>query len=144
MGIALAGPVSLPAHADGAVSRSTVYRARNNYGAKIYALSDAAAKGDLAAFDDKKTKNAFELFISSANALNSASDKANKKAELALYADIQAAVASNDKSKLASSFAEFIKVADLKPVYKANEPGQTDSSGYSPTWGTERQQIYQR
>lgn len=82
MGIALAGPVSLPAFADGAVSISTVYRARNNYGAKIFALSDAAASGNFAAFEDKKTKNAFELFMSSANALNSITDKANKKAEL--------------------------------------------------------------
>ena len=31
-----------------------------------------------------------------------------------------------------------IKVADLAPLFKPGELGQTDTSGYSPTWGTDR------
>ena len=44
MGIALAGP--MPAMADGAASKSTVYRARNSYGQRVLGLGEAAAKGD--------------------------------------------------------------------------------------------------
>lgn len=134
----------LPVIADGAVSKSTVFRARNNQGAKIMALEKAVANGDFAAFEDKKIKNAFDLFISGSNALNSATMKANKKAELQIKADIYAAVDSKNAGALKSAYSEFIKIADLKSEYKPNELGQTDSSGFSPTWGTDRQYIYQR
>jgi hypothetical protein len=134
----------MPVNADGAVSASTVYRARNNQGAKISALESAASSGNFAAFEEKKIQNAFDLFISGSNALNSATAKANKKAELKIKADIYAAVASKNAGALKSAYSEFIKVADLKPDYKPNELGQSDSSGYSPTWGTEREYIYQR
>ena len=43
MGFALAAPV-MPAFADGAVSKSSVYRARNTYGRRIVDLTEAAAK----------------------------------------------------------------------------------------------------
>jgi orotate phosphoribosyltransferase-like protein len=113
MGIALAGPV--PAMADGAVSRSTVYRARNNYGAKIYALSSAASSGNFAAFEDKKTLNAFDLFISGANALNGIADKEAKAAEKAIYADIYSAVKAKDAGKLKANFDKFIAVRTCAP-----------------------------
>ena len=144
LGFALSGPAVMPVNADGAVSASTVYRARTNQGAKIMALENAVANGNFAAFEDKKTQNAFDLFISGSNALNSATMKATKKTELKLKADIYAAVASKNSGALKTAYIEFIKVADLKPEYKPNELGQTDSSGYSPTWGTDRQYIYQR
>jgi len=133
-----------PVFADGAVSKSTVFRARNNYGAKIAALGDAAAKGNFAAFSDKKAQNAFDLFISASNAQNGVKQKETKKAEKEIQAKINEAVKSKNAGALKSAFDEFIKVADLKSDYKPGEAGQTDSSGYSPTWGTERQQIYQR
>mmetsp|Transcript_16492 Transcript_16492/g.14865 ORF Transcript_16492/g.14865 Transcript_16492/m.14865 type:complete len:106 (+) Transcript_16492:53-370(+) len=55
IGAALAGPMTpIPVLADGAVSRSTVYKARLGYGSKILDLAKAADKGDFAAFADKK------------------------------------------------------------------------------------------
>lgn len=145
MGAVLAGPVvPLPAVADGAVSVSTVYKARVKYGPKILELADAASNGDFAKFEDKKTVNTFDLFISSSNSLGGKIAKERKAAEKSLQAQIYAAVKAKDSSKLSSAVKEFIEVADLKPEYKPNELGQTDSSGYSPTWGTPRQYIYQR
>ena len=113
MGVALAGP--MPAMADGAASKSTVYRARNSYGQRVLGLGDAAAKGDFDAFLDKRAVNGFDLFISGSHRMNGVKDKATKKAD-----------------------DEFIKVADLAPLFKPGELGQTDTSGYSPTWGTDR------
>lgn len=142
MGLSLMGP--LPVLADGAVSASTVYRARNSYGAKINDLADDVAKGNFAAFENKKVLNAFDLFISASNAKGGIKGKETKKTELALQSKIYEAVKSKNSAALKSAYDEFIKVADLKSEYKPNEIGQTDSSGYSPTWGTERQYIYQR
>eukprot|EP01031_Cornospumella_fuschlensis_P012582 gene12582-15371_t len=145
VGLTLAGPVMpLPVMADGAVSISTVYRARNNYGAKINDLASAVEKGDFGAFEDKKVSNAFDLFISGSNALNSKIDKQRKAEETKILADIKSAVKSKDATKLKAAYNNFVKVADLKSDFKPNELGQTDSSGYSPTYGTKRQYIYQR
>lgn len=142
MGFALAGPVQI-VNADGAVSASTVFRARNSYGAKIVNAGAAVDKADFAALSSKKLNNAFDLFISSGNP-KSISGKATAKKEKELEAAFFAAVKAKDSSKVKSVYNEFIKVADLKSEFKPDEPGQTDSSGYSPTWGTARQQIYQR
>lgn len=142
MGFALAAPI--PAMADGAVSASTVYRSRNYYGARIVDLAKAADTGNFAAFEDKKSKNGFDLFVSSSNAQKSAITKERKAKETAIVANIYDAVKAKDASKLKAAYAEFIKVSDLKSDYKPGELGQTDSSGYSPTWGTDRQYIYQR
>lgn len=92
----------------------------------------------------KKTVAIFDLFISGTNSRGSALDKANKAAETKIEADIFAAVKAKDAGKLKAAYDEFIKAADLKSEYKPTELGQTDSSGYSPTWGTEKQFIYQR
>ena len=146
MGFLLAGPV-IPTeivHADGAVSASTVYRARIGYGNKIKDLAPAAEKGDFAAFAEKKVLNAFDLFISSSNALKNPATKAKKVAEKAIEAQIYSAVKAKDAAALKSAYNEFIKVADLSSEYKPNELGQTDSSGYSPTYGTKNEYIYQR
>lgn len=47
LGVALAGPVvnPMPAVADGAVSSSTVYRTRLNYGTKLLNLTPAVQSG---------------------------------------------------------------------------------------------------
>lgn len=138
-----AGPVTMPAMADGAVSPSSVYRARVNYGSKIMGLEKSVANSDFGAFD-KKANAWFDLFISGTNSLPGEAMKKAKKEETTIKADIFAAVASKDASKLKSSYASFIKVASLKPDFKPGELGQSDSSGYSPTWGTDREYIYIR
>jgi hypothetical protein len=144
--LGLAGPQLLPSpvHADGAVSASSVYRARNYYGNKIKDLYDDVMKGNFAAFEQKKILNAFDLFISESNAQKSTIAKERKSAELALQAKIYDAVKNKDRGQLSTSYGEFIKVADLTSDYKPGEPGQTDSSGNSPTYGTAREQIYRR
>lgn len=146
IGAGLTGPILRPlvANADGAVSASTVFRARNFYGNKIKDLSDDASKGNFAAFENKKTLNAFDLFISESNAQRSAIAKERKKAELALQAKIYDAVKNKDRAQLAANYNQFIKVADLTSEFKLTDAGQTDSSGYSPTYGTPRQQLYVR
>lgn len=145
MGAAMNGPMVPPAAmADGAVSASTIFRARNNYGAKIYALKDAATKGDFSAFAGPKVAAAFDLFISGSNALGSEISKATAAAETAAKKEIFDAVAAKDAGKLKAAFDKFVTVAELTPVFKPEEKGQSDSSGYSPTWGTSRQYIYQR
>jgi hypothetical protein len=143
LGFALAGPSIPSAHADGAVSKSTVYRTRNNYGAKIMGLEKRVAQGDTSVFD-KKVSNWFDLFISGANSLPGETNKIAKQKETALKADMFSAAAAGDSGKMKAAYIEFIKVADLKSEYKPGELGQTDSTGYSPTWGTDRQYIYQR
>ena len=142
IGLSIAAP--LPSLADGAVSVSTVYRARAKYGSRILDLGKAAESGNFAAFEDKKAVNGFDLFISSSNAQKSAISKERKAKEEKLEADIYTAVKAKDASKLKAAYSEFIKVADLKSDYKPGELGQTDSSGYSATWGTDKQFIYIR
>jgi orotate phosphoribosyltransferase-like protein len=146
LGVALAGPVlgPMPAVADGAVSSSTVYRTRLNYGTKLLNLTPAVQSGNFAAFEDKKTLNAFDLFISGSNAKKGIADKERKLVEKDLQAKIYTAVKAKDTTSLNTYYNEFIKVADLKSLYKPGDLGQTDSSGNSPTWGTDRQYIYQR
>lgn len=143
MGFALAGP-ALPVLADGAVSDGTSFRVRNSYGRRIVELGEAASKGNFEAFAAKKSINAFDLFISGSNAKKNVATKARKAAEKDLEAKLYSAVAAKDAAKLKAAYDEFISVADLKSDYKDGEKGQTDSSGYSPTWGTPSQFIYQR
>eukprot|EP00401_Gymnodinium_catenatum_P071210 CAMPEP_0117550466 /NCGR_PEP_ID=MMETSP0784-20121206/48695_1 /TAXON_ID=39447 /ORGANISM="" /LENGTH=164 /DNA_ID=CAMNT_0005347485 /DNA_START=117 /DNA_END=611 /DNA_ORIENTATION=+ len=147
MGFALAGPIAVPpqaANAEGASSASTVYRARNYYGAKIKDMKDDVNKGNFAAFEDKKAVSAFDLFISGSNRVKSPTSKARQAKETELESKFFAAVQSKNSGDLKAAYNEFIKVADLTEEYKSGEVGQTDSSGYSPTWGTSRQYIYQR
>lgn len=139
-GVALA-PLA-PAMADGAVSASTIYRARTSYGAKIADLASAVEKGDFAALDNKKVVAAFDLFISGSN--KRVANRPTLTKEKEIEGKIFAAVKAKNSAALKSAYADFIKVADLKSEYKPGELGQTDSSGYSPTWGTSRQYIYQR
>lgn len=142
LGVTLMGPIA--ANADGAVSPSSIYRVRNTYGTRIVDLAPAVEKGDFAAFEDKKILNAFDLFISGSNAQKSTIAKQRCSAEKAIQAKIYAAVKAKDSSKLKSEYAEFIKVADLKSEYKKGELGQSDSSGYSPVYKSDRWYIYQR
>ena len=141
LGISFVAPV-MPVFADGAVSASTVYRARTTYGRRIQDLKDTVSKANFEALQDRKVVNSFDLFISGANALNA--DKSLRAAETAVEAKFFAAVKAKDAGKLKSAYDEFIQLADLTKEFKPNELGQTDSSGYSGTWGTDRQYIYQR
>jgi hypothetical protein len=134
-----------PAVADGAVSQSSVFRARTACGFKIVDLQKSAQNQRWEMFD-KKAQTYFDLFIKGANALKKSSPLGQEiiAKETALKKDIFDAVDERNAKKLQAALAEFIKVADLKSEYKPGELGQTDSSGYAPVWGTDRQYIYQR
>jgi hypothetical protein len=121
MGVALAGPIEF-ANADGAVSKSTVYRSRVKYGARIVDFGAAVEKGDFSALDSSKTVNAFDLFISGSNALGSTADKERASKEKAIEATILSAIKAKDAGKLKSAYAEFVKVADLKVNDETLEP----------------------
>lgn len=127
-----------PAFADGASSISTVYRGRNYYGPKILKLEEAVNKGDFSAFEDKKVASTFKLFISETTSRNTLRDQEVRGAENRLQDTIFEAAKTKDASKLKTAYAEFIKVADLKSDYKLSEKGASDSSGFAPTYGTER------
>lgn len=140
----LAFSLAAPVLADGATSISNEFRARNSYGARIVDLGKAVESGNFAAFEDKKIVNGFDLFISTSNSRKNTLTKERKAAEKKIEIDIYAAVKAKDAGKLKAAYKQFIDVADLKSDYKPGELGQTDSSGYAPTWGTDRQYIYQR
>lgn len=123
LGFSLAGP--MPAMADGAVSASTIYRARNYYGGRILDLAEAADKGNFAAFEDKKSKNGFDLFISGSNRRNNEASKELKSTEEKIKNDLYAAVNAKDAGKLKAAYKEFINAADLKSDYQPGELGQT-------------------
>lgn len=145
IGLTLNGPMQVPpAHADGAVSASTVFRARNTYGARIVDLADAVAKSDFATLEDKKVSNSFDLFISGSTAKNSQLDKNVRAEEKKIAADFFAGVKARDAGKVKAAYDQFIKVASLKSDFRPDERGQSDSSGYSPYYGTSREYIYQR
>eukprot|EP01039_Chlorochromonas_danica_P005409 gene5409-5949_t len=137
----LAGPalVPTPVFADGATSESTIYRARNTYGVRIYDLAPAVEKGDFEAFQQSKIRNAFDLFISQTNP--GSSKALTREAEIAIKEKIYDAVEKKDVQKLQEAFNEFVRVAKLKPDYKPEEKGQTTSSPFSPLRGTEREYI---
>mmetsp|Transcript_19767 Transcript_19767/g.19878 ORF Transcript_19767/g.19878 Transcript_19767/m.19878 type:complete len:193 (+) Transcript_19767:89-667(+) len=143
IGAALFAPIS-PVIADGATSASSVYRTRVLYGQRILDLEKAANSGDFGAFADKKAVNGFGLFISGTNPTPGKASKEKKAAEQKIVDEIYKAVESKDASKLKSAYSEFVNFAALKSPFGPNDIGQTDSSGYSPTWGTPKQQIYQR
>jgi hypothetical protein len=73
-------------------------------------------KGNFAAFEDKKTLNAFDLFISGSNAKKGIADKERKLVEKDLQAKIYTAVKAKDTTSLNTYYNEFIKVADLKVI----------------------------
>lgn len=110
----------------------------------IVSFTFSCYKRQLTCRSDKKTKAIFDLFIKGSNSLVGEISKARAATENKLEADILAAAKAKDAGKLKAAYDEFIKVADLVPEFKDGELGQTDSSGYSPTWGTSRQYIYQR
>ena len=139
MAFALSGP-SMPVLADGAYSASSVYRTRNFYGARISGYEKDVNAANFAGLSDKTVSNSFDLFISGTT--KGKKDLAAK--ETAAANAFKAAVSAKDAGKLKAAYSDFIKIASLKSDYKPGELGQSDSSGYAPTWGTEKQYIYQR
>ena len=123
-GAVLAGIPAI-ASADGAVSGSTVGRARGLYGSRIAALQGAVDAGDFAAIAAEK--NAFILFNSGAYAAN----KGKKKAAIAGTNKIFAAIRSGDKAAVKSAYDEYTDANGIKDLLSAETvDGQTYSGDF--------------
>jgi hypothetical protein len=127
------------ANADGAVSKSTVFRARGVYGNRIASLKGAVDAGDFAAIVAEK--NAFVLFNS--GAYPSIKERASKSAAIEATNKIFAAVKSQDKSALKSAYDAYVKQNDVVG-YTDSKGGQTYSSDADYRVRTPQAYIYQR
>ncbi|KAG5190811.1 extrinsic protein in photosystem II [Tribonema minus] len=110
------------AFADGAVSESTVQRAKGIYGDKVLNLAGAVKAGNFEAV--KAESGAISLLTSGGFARASKADKAAAKAAKDA---IFAAVESKDAAKLQSAYADLVKLAKIP----ASTAGGGDTQGYS-------------
>mmetsp|Transcript_16980 Transcript_16980/g.41383 ORF Transcript_16980/g.41383 Transcript_16980/m.41383 type:complete len:152 (+) Transcript_16980:332-787(+) len=125
--IGAAAVVALPqmASADGAVSKSTVQRARFTYGVRIVDLKSAVAAGDFGAVAAEK--NAFILFNS--GAFPGAKNKPAKASAIAGTNAIFSAIRSKDKGALKSAYDAY--VADTGIASLGAEVDSAKGQGYS-------------
>jgi hypothetical protein len=116
------------ASADGAVSASTMTKAKMLYGPRIADLKGAVAAGDFAAVADEKA--AFVLFNS--GVYPAAKAKAAKKAAIEGTNAIFAAIRSKDKAALKSAYDSYVAANNIKPL-PAVDPnsGQGYATDYS-------------
>mmetsp|Transcript_66021 Transcript_66021/g.148999 ORF Transcript_66021/g.148999 Transcript_66021/m.148999 type:complete len:158 (+) Transcript_66021:254-727(+) len=115
------------ASADGAVSTTTVARARGIYGSRILALEDAVAKGNLAAVAEEK--NAFILFCSGVYTRKGAKEAALKAKAVAASDALLAAVEKGDTAGAKAAYKEFLSVAAIAKPYEGKDKAY--SQGYS-------------
>jgi len=130
--------------ADGAVSASTVARARGIYGARILDLEGAVKAGDLAAV--LAEKNAFLLFNSGVYTPKGEKVKATKAKAVAATDALLAACEAGDKAKAAAAYKEFLSVAEISPGYEGKTKAYTQgySTEYDWKFKTNKGTIYVR
>merc|ERR1712176_1308856 len=143
-GATLALLPALGAHADGANSAQTAFRARAIYGSRIYRLQAANAAAILA------EKNAFKLFISGAYRTGDVKPTAVQLTKLSR--SILASAAAGDEAaakKTLSEFVELAKLSELDSIKGGNfDPKQRRNAGAPPTaeieaqMGTEAYALY--
>ena len=106
-GLAAALAGTQAANADGAVSLTTMARARGIYGTRIADLKGAVEAGDFDAVAAEK--NAFVLFNNSNNLPKlKATKKMNEEKQQAIFA----AVSAGDKAALKTAYADYVKVCN--------------------------------
>lgn len=129
------------ASADGAVSKSTIQRARYKFGSRIFSLKDAVDKGDFVAVAAEK--NAFVLFNS--GAFPGSKNKPKKNEAIAGTNTIFAAIRSKDKAALKTAYASYLKTVDMSD-YSAvdSSQGQGYSADFDYRVKTNQAAIYQR
>mmetsp|Transcript_1006 Transcript_1006/g.872 ORF Transcript_1006/g.872 Transcript_1006/m.872 type:complete len:180 (+) Transcript_1006:121-660(+) len=118
------------ASADGAVSSTTITKAKVIYGGRIYDLKAAVESGDFAAVASEK--NAFILYNS--GAYPSAKLKASKAAAIEGTNAIFAAIRAKDKSALKSAYSKYIAdngITDVPDVDPASGQGYSSEFGYT-------------
>lgn len=130
------------AMADGAVSASTITKARQVYGGRIAALKNDVDAGNFDAVAEEK--NAFILFNS--GAYPTAKDKAAKAEAVAGTNAIFKAIKAGDKAGLKDAYKTYMAANEIKsfPVVKDNSNGQGYSSDFDYRRGTSAGVIYVR
>jgi len=123
---AAASVVAMPgmASADGAVSKSTIQRAKFKFGSRIAALQGAVSKGDFAAVAAEK--NAFILYNS--GAYPGAKNKELKAKAIVATNSLFAAIRSKDAAALKSAYADYLKTTNMSDY---NAIGAEEGQGYS-------------
>jgi len=146
VGVVVAGFAGLPslASADGAVSASTISRARGVYGNRIADLKKAVNAGDFNAVASEKS--AFVLFNSGAYPF--AKSKPLKKAAIEQTNAIFRAVKSGDKAGLKTAYDTYIAANDINGYPDVALDGKTKGQGFSGDFDFKRATkagvVYQR
>ena len=100
------------AFADGAVSASTIARAKGIYGDRIASLKSAVDAGDFGAIAAEK--NAFILFNS--GAYPRVVDKAAKSDAIAKTNAIFSAIRAGDKAAVKAAYSDYVASNDIKKL----------------------------
>jgi len=118
------------ASADGAVSSSSMIKAKVIYGGRVFALKEAVAAGDFGAV--AKEKNAFILYNS--GAYPRVKDKSKKAESIENTNAIFAAIRSKDKGALKNAYEKYIadnKITGLPDVDGDSGQGYGSEFGYT-------------
>lgn len=140
---AAAGIVAMPAmaSADGAVSKSTIQRAKFKFGSRIVDLKDPVAAGDFAAVAAEK--NAFILYNSGAYPGSKNKELKNKAIEATN--GVFSAIRAKDKGALKIAYANYIKVTNMSDYAAVTaDQGQGYSNDYDYRVGTKQASIWVR
>jgi len=140
---AAVGIAAMPgmALADGAVSKSTIQRAKFTYGSRITELKEEVAKGNFAAVAAEK--NAFVLYNS--GAYPGTKNKAKKGEAIAATNQIFQAIRSKDAAALKTAYDGYLKTVDMSDYAATSaEDGQGYSADYDYRVRTKQASIWVR
>jgi len=140
---AAAGLAGLPslASADGAVSGSTITKARVVYGSRIAALASAVDAGDFKAIAAEK--NAFILFNS--GAYPTSKDKSKKAAAIEGVNKIFSAIRAGDKAAVKTAYSAYVAANGITALPTADPANsQSYSSDYGYLVKTKAAAVYVR
>lgn len=128
-GVAVIAALPQMALADGAVSKSTVGRAKGKYGARIANLKQAVEAGDFDAVAEEKA--AFILFNS--GAYPQAKNKPMKAEAIKDTNAIFKALRDGDKAGMKKAYTKYVAANDIKPfpvIDKNNGQGYSGDFDY--------------
>jgi len=140
---AAAGAAAMPgmALADGAVSKSTIQRAKFVYGSRITNLKQDVANGDFAAV--AREKNAFVLYNS--GAFPGSKNKGLKSDAIAATNKIFQSIRDKDKAALKTAYANYLSTVSMSDYAAISaEDGQGYSADYDYRVRTKQAAIWVR
>jgi hypothetical protein len=128
VGAAVVASMPQLASADGAVSASTILKARAKYGDRIVGLKSAVASGDFDAVAAEKS--AFILFNS--GAYPRVVDKSDKADAVKATNAIFAAVKGKDAASLKSAYASYVSSNNIRAIPNVDPK---NGQGYGSDYG---------